>query len=202
MNDLHPLDSLLDIIDQLPIRYLRNRSEIKSKTLRILAHFAGTHIPRQIDAGGENPGEPIYQEYWHCSGEYGCSSGNPNRKRKTRTHHCAAEMRVLVYATANPQQCLVRIQEAPPEAHGARFRAPPEQQHRNDWRSKVIIAQAAANGVTTIGELLSDRYWNADVVPRPETKRERESVRCRLKQLNAKLAKEKKKKEEEEEAKT
>lgn len=206
MNDLYPLDNLLDIVDQLPIRYLRNRTETLLDGVSTVTLFPGTNVPRQIDAARSGAGTIIYKEYWHCSGEYGCSTGNPNTKRKTRTHHCAAEMQVLVYATAQPQQCLVRIQESPPEVHGAGFRTPPEN-HRYDWRSKVIIAQAAADGVNKIGDLLSDRYWNEDLVPRPATKNERESVRCRLKQLNAKLAKEKKeeekarkKKEEEEEA--
>lgn len=204
MNDVYPLAQLLDIIEQLPIRYLRNRTEMLLDDVTIVACFPGTHVPCVIDAGArDREGKCIYREHWHCSGEYSCSSGKAETKRKTRTHHCAAQMQVLVYATADPQKCVVRIKEDTPVAHGSRFFAPGEN-HRNDWRSKAIIAQAAADGITTIGDLLSERYWNGDLVPLPATKAERESLRCRLKQLNAKLAKEKKaaerkRREEEEE---
>lgn len=198
MNDLYPLENLLDIIDQLPIRYLRNRAEKLLDDAHIVECFPGTNVPCTIDAGGAEDGTCIYKEIWHCCGEYNCSSGKADTKRKTRTHYCAAQMEVFVYATADAGKCLVRIREDTPVAHGSRFVAPAEN-HRYDWRSKVIIAQAAAAGVTTIGDLLSDRYWNEDVVPRPASKSERESLRCRLKQLRAKLAKEAKKRNEKQE---
>jgi hypothetical protein len=88
------------------------------------------------------------------------------------------------------------VLEDDPAVHGAEFAAP-EAAERNDWRSKAIVANAAAAGARTIGELLSERFWDAQRVPLPQTAAEKTSLRVRLFQLRKKLAKKSKEKESE-----
>lgn len=198
-----PLSQLLDVIDRLRIRYLReSRTQALATGIVVAQHFPGTNIPAVIDTSGVDPayiGKCIYKEQWQCCGEYGCT-GAGGTKAKTRSHRCKAQMTVCVYMTGRREQdqCEACVLEDEPALHGSHFAAP-EAVERNDWRSKVIIAIAAAAGVRTIGELLSERYWDAERVPLPQTKAERTSLRVRLAQLNKKLAKEAKKKELEEE---
>jgi hypothetical protein len=192
-----PLLQLLDVIDRLPIRYLReSRTRIAPDAI-IAQHFPGTLIPAVIDTSElkeELIGECIYKELWRCSGEYGCTRV-ATAKATSRSHRCKAQMTVCVYMTGQAEECIACILEDDPAVHGAEFTAP-EAAERNDWRSKAIVANAATAGARTIGELLSERFWDAQRVPLPQTAAEKTSLRVRLFQLRKKLAKKSKKEKE------
>jgi hypothetical protein len=193
-----PLLQLLDVIDRLPIRYLRESRTRIAPDAVIAQHFPGTIIPAVIDTSQlkeELIGECIYKELWRCSGEYGCTRV-ATAKATSRSHRCKAQMTVCVYMTGTEEECIACVLEDDPAVHGAEFAAP-EAAERNDWRSKAIVANAAAAGARTIGELLSERFWDAQRVPLPQTAAEKTSLRVRLFQLRKKLAKKSKEKESE-----
>jgi hypothetical protein len=193
-----PLLQLLDVIDRLPIRYLRESRTRIAPDAVIAQYFPGTLIPAVIDTSQlqeELIGECIYKELWRCSGKYGCTPV-ATAKATSRSHRCKAQMTVCVYMTGQGQECIACVLEDDPAVHGTEFAAP-EAAERNDWRSKAIVANAAAAGARTIGELLSERFWDAQRVPLPQTAAEKTSLRVRLFQLRKKLAKKSKEKESE-----
>jgi len=193
-----PLLQLLDVIDRLPIRYLRESRTRIALDAVVAQYFPGTLIPAVIDTSQlkeELIGECIYKELWRCSGKYGCTRV-ATAKETSRSHRCKAQMTVCVYMTGREEECIACVLEDDPAVHGAEYVAP-EAAERNDWRSKAIVANAAAAGARTIGELLSERFWDAQRVPLPQTAAEKTSLRVRLFQLRKKLAKKSKEKESE-----
>lgn len=186
-----PLEQLLDVIDRLPIRYKRTSNiKILVPGLDIAQRFTGTDVPAVIDCSDvprKHRSECVYQEWWQCCGEYGCTTGDKSMKKTSPAYHCKARMCVQVFATAQGG-CVAKITEDDPSMHGSRYRAP-EADERYTWRSKVIIAQAAAEGVQSISDLLSERNWDSERVPLPRTTKEKNSLRNRLAQLRRKLAK-------------
>ena len=178
---------LFDIIDRLPIRYVRDRVVFKHRDARIVAFFPGTNVPCEIDAGACKAGQLVYVEQWWCCGEYGCSNpdgSGEQKKRKTKSSRCGARMRVRVFATAERGECVCQVEQDQDVMHGEAFERPESTPlGRYDWRSKVILAQAAADGVDNISDVLVDDRWNPERIPRPATRKEKDSLRNRFKQV-------------------
>jgi hypothetical protein len=176
MNDRNTtLANLLDDIDCLPIRYLRDRVTLKKRGLEMQFH-PGTKVPCRID-GAHSPNEMLYVEQWVCCGEYQCSSGVDGVKRKTK-QRCRAVMRIRVLAGARAGQYVVQIRQDTAIAHGESF-VMPDVAVRYDWRSKAILAQAIERGVTELSDLYTEEWWPARRIPRPATKAEKHSMRRR-----------------------
>jgi hypothetical protein len=193
-----PLLQLLDVIDRLPIRYLRESRTRIAPDAVIAQHFPGTLIPAVIDTSQlqeELIGECIYKELWRCSGEVRLHARRDGESNVALAPLQGANDRVRVHDWESGQECIACVLEDDPAVHGAEFAAP-EAAERNDWRSKAIVANAAAAGARTIGELLSERFWDAQRVPLPQTAAEKTSLRVRLFQLRKKLAKKSKKEKE------
>jgi hypothetical protein len=170
-----PLINLLKVLDRLPVRYLHDRVTFQHRDAAVTP-FPGTKLPMKVKGKFED-GTLVYSDRWICCGEYGCSSGDPSKKKKTRSHHCAARMTVQVTVAAG--KSLISISED--GEHGDGFATPDAPPHgRNDWRSKMIVAVAVDGGVTTLRELLSDQWWPLALAPRPSTENEKKSMRRRL----------------------
>jgi hypothetical protein len=170
-----PLINLLYVLDRLPVRYLHDRVTFQHRDAAVTP-FPGTKLPMKVE-GKFDDGTLVYSDRWICCGEYGCSSGDPSKKKKTRSHHCAARMTVRVQLVRG--KLLVSVSED--GEHGDGFsmpEAPP--QGRNDWRSKMVVALAVDGGVTTLSDLLTDQWWPLALAPRPSTENEKKSMRRRL----------------------
>ena len=180
------LTLLLDVIDRLAIRYVRDRVVFKHRNAHIAAFFRGTNIPCEIDAGPCKAGQLLYVEQWWCCGEYGCANpnGNEGKKRKTKSCRCGARMRVCVFASAERGQCIVKVVEDQDVMHGEQFKRPERTSlGRYDYRSKVILAEAAADGIDHISDVLTDERWDPKRIPRPVGRKEKDSLRNRFNQL-------------------
>ena len=171
-----PLLNFLRVLDHLPVRYLHDRVTFEHRGAAVTP-FPGTKLPMKIE-GKFDEGTLVYSDRWICCGEYGCTSGDPSKKKKTRSHHCAARMTVRVVAAADGRY-LIAVDEDGEHGDGfAKPKAPPS--GRNDWRSKMIVAVAVDQGVSKLSDLLSDKVWPVALAPRPATENELKSMRRRL----------------------
>jgi hypothetical protein len=175
MSDQTALINLLNVLDRLPVRYLHDRVTFQHREAAVTP-FPGTKLPMKVKGKFED-GTLVYSDRWICCGEYGCSSGDASKKKKTRSHHCAARMTVHVKLVRG--KFSVSISED--GEHGDGFSMPEAlPQGRNDWRSKMIVAVAVDGGVTTLRDLLTDKWWPLALAPRPSTENEKKSMRRRL----------------------
>ena len=173
-----PLINLLRVLDSLPVRYLHDRVTFQHRDAAVTP-FPGTKLPMKIE-GKFDEGTLVYSDRWFCCGEYGCSSGDASRKKKTRSHQCAARMTVRVVA-ATGNKYLISVSEDGEHGDGfAMPKAAPAALGRYDWRSKMIVAVAVDQGVSKLSDLLTEKWWPTALAPRPSTENQLKSMRRRL----------------------
>jgi hypothetical protein len=109
-------------------------------------YHAGTRIPRSIlGLGPLSEGTVVYQQEWHCCGKYGCTSGN-GMKSARRT--CGAVATLIIESTGVDDQFRVRFDEPDESEHGSGFKPPAATPPRTLYRTKVLSAEAAADGLS------------------------------------------------------
>ena len=141
------LDDIPEWLDLSSIKY--NVGHVLSKLpshARVRCH-AGTNLPKTIfGLGWLEEGTVVHRQEWHCCGEYGCTSGNGKNSARRK---CGAVMTMVVESTGVEDVFRVRFDEPDESEHGDGFEPPADDTPpRTLYRTKVLLAQAALDGLT------------------------------------------------------
>jgi hypothetical protein len=108
---------------------------------------ANTYLPSRISGLGElDAGTLVYKQEWHCCGEYSCSSGNGMKSGRRK---CSAVALLTIESTGVEDEFRVSFEEPATDEHGDEYVPPPANAApRTLYRTKVAMAEAAANGLS------------------------------------------------------
>jgi hypothetical protein len=139
------LADILRILDVSGVKYVVGHV-IGQMRAGLWQYHAGTRIPRSIlGLGPLSESTVVYQQEWHCCGKYGCTSGN-GMKSARRT--CGAVAMLIIESTGVEDQFRVRFDEPDEGEHGSGFKPPAATPPRTLYRTKVLSAEAAADGLS------------------------------------------------------
>jgi hypothetical protein len=141
------LDNIPERLDLFGVKYCVGHVLLKLPSHARVQNHAGTNLPQTISGLGPLAGGFVaYRQEWHCCGAYGCTSGNG---KDSARRVCGAVMMMVVESTGVEDVFRVRFDEPDVREHGAGFVPPADDTPpRTLYRTKVLLAQAALDGLT------------------------------------------------------
>jgi hypothetical protein len=146
MSRFFALDDIPEWLDLSSVKCNVGHVLLKLASHARVQYHAGTNLPKSISGLGPlADGFVVYRQEWHCCGAYGCTSGNGKNSARRK---CGAVAIMVVESTGVEDEFRVRFDEPDEIEHGDDFEPPADTPPRTLYRTKVLLAQAALDGLS------------------------------------------------------